>query len=568
MPRTKPTIEQDFKGKLSIKDFQAALEKIEETYQIPRERTIEILTQSIAKAVSDTLYPHLKITLKAKDGTLKEADSSKDVKISVQFDNDGNIRVYECKDVVEEVEDDLYQIEPDEAKEEDPKHRDYQIGDTFTSEISIAEMPYGFFTRAIQNVISAIKDTTKQLLTAKYSDRVGQIIMATVDSFENGNYYLSINNVNAVLDKSNVIPGEKFSVGQTIKVLLKKIGSTDSNGEKVPSLIVSRTDNLFLQRIFEEEIPDLAEGTIKIENIARIPGERAKVAVSSNLPGVDAAGSCIGSNGERIRSICQEVKDKIDIISYNTNPYLYIYEALKPAEVVGVQITDKVSEKGNKIAIAVVKNDGSRVAIGRNGVNVRLASFLTGFSIDIEELDTAIKEKIPYESVDKLRLKLAIAGLTNEDNLTDSEDQTELENISDEEINQAAGGDLSIQEEPKEKVEETVKEEKAEEVKPAKEEVVEHVEIKNTAKISLSELEAKIEEEKKARSSETVSQHKKKEKKEEKEEQPKINYQNAMPIYTQEELEEFEQEEQEEDNYEEEEDYSEYDDDNYYDQDK
>ena len=121
MPRTKPTIEQDFKGKLSIKDFQAALEKIEETYQIPRERTIEILTQSIAKAVSDTLYPHLKITLKAKDGTLKEADSSKDVKISVQFDNDGNIRVYECKDVVEEVEDDLYQIEPDEAKEEDPQ---------------------------------------------------------------------------------------------------------------------------------------------------------------------------------------------------------------------------------------------------------------------------------------------------------------------------------------------------------------------------------------------------------------------------------------------------------------
>ncbi|MCI2069214.1 MAG: transcription termination factor NusA [Bacilli bacterium] len=600
-----------FEGKFDVKKFDAAAEEIEEAHQIPKEQVHELLRQAIDKAARDTLYPNPKTT------------NAKDMHSETILDEaTGEISFFECKDVVEVVEDDLYQIELDDAKDE--QHPDIKIGDVWKHQIPFSEMDYSFFTRAIQNFMQKIKEATKQALVDKYSERIGQIITGTVEKVEGGFTTLVINKIPTTLTPQNSIPGEHFAPGDTVKVLLKGIGTTEETGDRATSLLVTRVDDNFLKRLFEQEIPDIADGSVVINGIVREPGNRAKVAVSSPSPDVDPTGACIGSDGSRIKDICAQLaNEKIDVIRYQDNPYLYIAEALKPATVVGVVMKDEPIEDGKAPkAVAIVKNAESKIAIGKKGVNVRLASRLTGYSIDIKEQDAAMAEHVSYLNIDDIRRKLALERLDQEEGQVAPEQEEEAigeenpteETASQEEVAPTAAEEAKpvaeetvkpVEEKPVETVAPVVEEKKEEAVvapsapvvaptpvvapsapvvapleaaKPVveakkEEKPVEHVEIRTRAKISLDKLEAEIEAEKKNKNKTAAPYRrfhndKDKSKDKDKDEQKKNLTANAMPIYTEEELKEMESEEQQDNqgnqNAENGDDYSEYDNDQYY----
>lgn len=605
MPRTKK--DANFNGTIgNLKDLKESLSTITKEYQLSEEDTIKILLESIDKAYRETNYEtHNKYTIKSKDengneiSIVRPSDANAMHSETIIDKETGKIIFYECKDVIndDDIEDDLYQISPEEASEKDPSKK-YVVGDIYKEAHTLENQDLAFFNRVKILFLNRVKETVKKALVDKYQDRVGQIVSAVVESVDtnkDGKVYVTINNIPAVLEPRQQIPGEIFTPGSVIKVLLKRIGENNSKDKenKGPSLIISRTDPLFLRRLFEQEIPDIADGSVKIENIAREPGVRAKVAVSSKDPNIDPSGACIGTDGSRIKDICMEISnEKIDIIRYNANKYLYIAEALKPATVIGVVLKDNeaVPEGKKPKAIAVVKNEESKVAIGKFGVNVRLASILTDYSIDVKEIDEAIRNQIAYSNIDEIKRKEALDRLDLEaQSIIDSQDLSndiDLDNTNEpnEEDDKAADEYIknnTIEDETasNNKVEqtnevasndnltnlETTTEETNSEETPIEANQEEHVEITNKAKISISELEAQIEEEKKKKNSEpSYKKYKKEDKKKEEKEDSKKKIINAMPIYTEEELKQIDEEEQEEE-YEDEEDFSEYDDDHYYD---
>ena len=367
------------------------------------------------------------------------------------------------------------------------------------------------------------------------------------------------------LTPSNTIPGEKFLPGDTVKVYLNGV-NTGEGKDKSTQLSITRTSDKFLEKLFELEIPDIADGTVKIKAIAREPGSRAKVAVYSDSKDVDPTGACIGNDGKRIKDICTQLyNEKIDVIKYIDNIYLYIAEALKPATVVGVLLNDET-----KKAIAVVRNEESKIAIGKKGVNVRLASRLVGYSIDIKEQDVAMRDQIHYINIDDIKRKAALALLD------EAEEEQGL--ILDESVNETESYEEPVtevvEEETKVEVETPVVEETKVEEAPVEEETkveeeVEEepeqlVEIQSKAKVSLAELERQIEEDKKKQAPVSHKKHYKKDKVEEDEDKVEarpVAPVNAMPIYTEEELKEIEEEEEEDYDSD---DYDEFDDDSYY----
>lgn len=603
MPR-KPKNEDEgkkFNGSIgNLANFASAIKDIHTQMNIPEEEITKIIVASIDKAFRDTKFSTKAVKIYDKNHNLVKLPSEASlVKSETVIDPEtGKITFYQLKDVVSEVEDDVYQIEPDEANEQDPSH-EYQVGDVFKIAYPLSEedssFNFTFFNKVKANIEIKIKDAVKEALFAKYDSRIGHLINATVESIDRDGAILSIAGVNATLTNRNMIPGENLIPGQQIKVLLSGIGSPDKKyGDKGTTLLVTRTNDLFLQRLFEEEIPDIADGTIKIEKIAREAGNRSKVAVSSTVNNVDPTGACIGTDGSRIKNIISEINgEKIDVVKYSSNKYLYIAEALKPASVVGVLLKDDEPVPENKApkAVAVVKNEESRVAIGRGGINVRLASKITGYSIDVKELDAALSEHISFKSIDDIKKQEAIKRLAEESESIEDVDTNKLNEEGEEEDEIAAEQYVKnftpeLQTKPeednlKEEVKEDIKEDEVnKEVVPetnkepvqkeVEEEKPEYVEITSKAKISLSELEAQMEEEKKKKNVEPSYKRYKKDdkKKEEVKDNKAPSISNAMPIYTQEELDEIEQEEQQNQEEQDDNDYSEYDDDHYYDEDK
>jgi N utilization substance protein A len=574
MGRRRKEDERSFDGKFDVKSFDKALEAIQDKNQIPAEETRELLRLSIDKAARDTLEPIQDNAAALHTETIIDEET-------------GEINFYECKDVVAEVEDDFYQIELEDAQEVDP---DFKIGDVVKYKKDLASFDFQFFARTIQNFMQKVKEATKKALIDHYSERVGEIVTGTVDKTESGFVTLMINKVQATLTPKNSIPGEQFLPGDQVKVLLQSIGVNETSTNKNAQLLISRTDDQFLAKLFESEIPDIADHTVEIKGIAREPGNRSKVAVDSNSAEVDPTGACIGSDGSRIKDIVSQLSnEKIDVIRYQDNPYLYIAEALKPATVDGVVFLDEeVADHKAPKAIAIVKNEESKIAIGRRGVNVRLASRLTGYSIDIKEQDDAMKSHISYTRIDDIKRKEALSRLDTDDTYDDEEDSSMEDNsaalesavVNNVENNKSSEADFAPEFDDVEAVEGEIEfapvadtatkaakvEAKVEEKAKAKEEEEEHVEITSKAKISISALEAQIERDKKKSGTAANYYGPKKNKTEDKKKVVKIDVDNAMPIYTEEELKKMEEEESsstttyDDDNDE----FEEYDSDDYY----
>ena len=342
-------------------------EFVEALDQLERERGIakEVLVEAVEAALVSAL----------------KRDQKSAQNIRVQLDpTTGEIRVFNRRNVVEEVMDDREEINLAEAKAINPQ---YELGDVVEEVILPKEFGRIAAQTAKQVVVQRIREAERSLIYDEFTNRVGDIITGIVQRYEQRNIFVDLGKVEGVLPPSEQMPGERYEQGTRLKVFIVEVKRTT----KGPQVITSRTRAGLLKRLFELEVPEIQEGLVEIKAVAREPGARSKIAVYSREPHVDPVGACVGARGNRVQMIVRELKgEKIDIIPWNPDWEMFISKAMSPARVAAVQLAPS-----RKIALVVVPDHQLSLAIGREGQNARLAAKLTGWRIDIRS-ETQIAE--------------------------------------------------------------------------------------------------------------------------------------------------------------------------------
>ena len=314
-----------------------------------------------------------------------ESDENFDVIINPEK---GDLEIWRNRTVVEDdaVENVNTEISLSEVKAIDAT---YEIGDEYVDQIDMTKFGRRAVLSLRQNLASRILDLEKAALFEKYSEKVGEIISGEVYQVWKKEVLVRDDDDNdLVLPKGEQIPNDFYRKGDTIKAIVKSVEMNNNQ----PRIIISRTDNQFLERLFEQEVPEIFDGLITIKKIARIPGERAKVAVESYDDRIDPVGACVGMKGARIYTIVKELRNEnIDVVNYTANTSLMIQRSLHPAKISTITIDEE-----RKTAAVYLKPEEVSLAIGKGGLNIRLSKMLTGYDIDvyreIEEEDVALTE--------------------------------------------------------------------------------------------------------------------------------------------------------------------------------
>ncbi len=361
---------------MNAKEFLIALDNIVKEKNIDRQIVLDAMETALTTAY-------------------KKNYGKSNSKVIVNPDT-GEIKVYSFITVVadqEEVEDEegnkiLKEINPDlEIKLSDARkiNKTLEIGDTIDTEIT----PKDDFSRvatstAKQVVIQKIREAERSSILAEFEDKEGELLLGTVALEDTDNYFIDLGRSNGILPRRELIPGEKIEMGSKIRVYVTKI---DNSGRNLV-IKLSRTHYGFVRRLFELEIPEFQDGTVLMYAVVREPGIRSKVAVYSENPNFDPIGACIGNKGTRIASILKELNgEKVDLIKYDKDPKIFIENALAPAKNLTVLIMDP---KKNE-AIVVADKDNFSLAIGKKGINAKLASRLTKYRLDIKSVEEASK---------------------------------------------------------------------------------------------------------------------------------------------------------------------------------
>ena len=259
---------------------------------------------------------------------------------------------------------------------------DIEVGETIEEEVTPKDFGRVAAATAKQVVIQKIKEAEKNIIMEQFADKQDELVTGLVAMEDVRNYYIDLGRTQGILPKSETIPGEKIKMGSGIKVYVTKVESTG----KGPLILLSRNHYGFIKRLFELEIPEINEGIILVYSVAREAGVRSKIAVYSENPNVDPIGSCIGEKGMRIANILKELgPEKVDIVAYTSDKAKFIENALSPAKNLHVFITDEKKQE----ALVVVDQDNLSLAIGKKGLNVKLASRLTKYKLDIKTIDQA-----------------------------------------------------------------------------------------------------------------------------------------------------------------------------------
>ena len=314
-----------------------------------------------------------------------ETDENFDVIINPEK---GDLEIWRNRTVVAdgEVENPNAQIAVSEVKAIDPT---YEVGDEYADEIKLSSFGRRTVLSLRQNLASRILDLEKASRYEKYSQQVGEIITGEVyQVWKREVLILDEDENELILPKAEQIPNDFYRKGDTIKAIVKAVEMNNNQ----PRIILSRTANQFLERLFEQEVPEIADGLITIKKIARIPGERAKVAVESYDERIDPVGACVGMKGSRIYGIVKELRNEnIDVVNYTTNTQLMIQRSLNPAKISSITIDEE-----KQTASVYLKPDQVSLAIGKGGLNIRLSKMLTGYDIDVyrevEEEDVDLNE--------------------------------------------------------------------------------------------------------------------------------------------------------------------------------
>ena len=301
----------------------------------------------------------------------------------------GDLEIYWNRTVVEdgEVEDEASQIALSEARKEDA---DYEVGEDFSQKVNFSDFGRRAILTLRQTMAAKILELEHDNLYNKYKEKVGQIVTADVYQIWKRETLLFDDEGNELLlPKTEQIPGDYFRKGETTKAVVLRVENLNNN----PKIILSRTAPEFLLRLLEQEVPEIADGLITVRKIARIPGERAKIAVESYNERIDAVGACVGVRGSRIHGIVRELRNEnIDVINYTANMRLFIQRALSPAHITSITL----DEENNKAEV-YLQPDQVSLAIGKNGLNIKLATMLTGYTIDVfRDIDESEQEEDIY----------------------------------------------------------------------------------------------------------------------------------------------------------------------------
>lgn len=302
----------------------------------------------------------------------KNFGSSQNVRTEINRET-GDFHVYSRKTIVEEVEDDKTEISLAEAEKINPG---YEAGDIYEVEVTPREFGRIAAQTAKQVVVQRMREAERSVIYDEYINMEGDIMTGIIQRIENRSVFLDIGKTEAVLTPNEQIPGEVYRHGDRLKVYMVEIRKTNRG----PQVVVSRTHPGLLKRLFEQEVPEIYDGTVEIKSIAREAGSRSKIAVYSKNENVDSLGACVGAKGMRVQAIVDELRgEKIDIVKWSEDPAEFIDNALSPAKVIAVDIA-----ADEKFARVIVPNYQLSLAIGKEGQNARLAVKLTGWKIDIK----------------------------------------------------------------------------------------------------------------------------------------------------------------------------------------
>lgn len=295
--------------------------------------------------------------------------------VEVVFDEKkGNFKVNAIKTVVDEVQDSRLEVSLKDALE---INRAYEVGDEIRFEVTPKDFGRLAAQTAKQVIMQRLREAEREHIISEYSQYKDEIVTGTVERRDNRFVYVKIGNVEAVMPHNDQLPGENYNPQDKVRVLVTRVGS-DSKGAQIT---VSRTAPDLVKRLFEQEVPEVYDGTVEIVSIAREAGDRTKIAVKSNDPDIDPVGTLVGPKGAWVQNIVNELGgENIDVVKYEENPSDFIANALNPAEVIAVQF----SGDDDKNALVIVPDYQLSLAIGKRGQNVRLAARLTGYKIDIK----------------------------------------------------------------------------------------------------------------------------------------------------------------------------------------
>ncbi len=348
---------------------------IEAFSEIVKEKNID--KELLSKIIENIMYSMIK----------KRYGTSDNFSIFVSMEK-GTIEICQSKTIVDKVENEVTEIDLESARKVEP---DLEVGDEYLEMIDPASFGRRLIVSAKQNLNQRIKEAEKDIIYSEYQDRIGEIIVGDIRQINRNEIYLNVEEIELVLPKREQIYNEKYRRGEHLRVLIKHVEMS----HRGPEIIVSRADPKFLIRLFENEVPEIYEGIIEIKGIAREAGDRTKIAVLSNDKRIDAVGACVGMKGTRIQSVVRELNDeKIDIISWSSEPQIFIARALSPAKPVRLEIDEE-----ERKALAVIPDDQISLAIGKGGQNKRLASKLTNY--EIETIKESEYEEMMYDETEE-----------------------------------------------------------------------------------------------------------------------------------------------------------------------
>ena len=341
---------------INIKQLTLAVRTIAEEKNLPEEVVLSVIEQAIAAAWR-------------RDNGERDQDVRAELNVV-----DGTANVFVIREVVEEVGSDLVEISLEDAKALQPE---IELGGTIEEKHEVVSFGRVAAQTAKQVVLQRLREAEREVVLEEYEDKIGTVVSGTVLRVEPRVIRVELGKATGIIPQSEQVQGEFYSVGSRVKVFIKDI-ERDNRG---PQLILSRGNEAFVQYLFGQEVPEMETGAVEIKAIAREAGRRTKLAVASTVPGIDPVGTFVGGHGTRVQAVMNEIGDqeKIDIITFDANNEQFIRNALSPAEVVSVEINEEA-----KRAKVFVSEDQQSIAIGRGGQNVRLASRLTGYELDIE----------------------------------------------------------------------------------------------------------------------------------------------------------------------------------------
>jgi N utilization substance protein A len=377
---------------MDFKQLAAAIRLIADEKNLPEEQVQDIVQQALAAAWRRDY-----------------GDRDQEVRVNMNL-NTGEVSAYITKDIVDVVENSQTQISLSDAQ---LMKKNAKIGETVEIFQKVEDFGRVAAQTAKQVILQRLREAEREIVMSEYEDKIGTVINGVVSRVEGRVVRVELGKAQGIMPASEQIQGERYYPGQRLKFFLKDV----EKGFRGPQLIVSRGNKEFVEQLFRAEVPEMDNEAVEIKEIAREAGVRSKIAVSSNVQGVDPVGTFVGGHGTRINAVRDEIgnQEMIDIIVWDADAATFIANAMKPANVARVKIDDAKQK-----ATVIVEEDQLSIAIGKSGQNVRLAGKLTGYELDVEANKTSVNEEAPAPEQENVESKPVVQKLKKKSELESS----------------------------------------------------------------------------------------------------------------------------------------------------